>query len=93
MTSYADQGVLYLTLYKQWFVEILEGRKHVEYRRRTARYDKMFTKQEYSHVVFTNGYGYERPWMIVEIREFECTEEQWLIHLGGVVVSGNLDVL
>ena len=84
--------ILHLTLYAEYFSAILAGTKNIEYRRRSERYDKQFQKP-YTHVKFVNGYGHHRPWLIAEISRIEKTDDQWLIHLGNVLESGNLSVL
>jgi hypothetical protein len=81
---------LHLTLYRQYFDAILAGTKNIEYRRRSERYDQQF-KKPYTHIKFINGYGHHRPWLLVEIKRFEQTPDQWLIHLGNVLSSGNID--
>jgi hypothetical protein len=81
--------ILRLTLYKQYFDAILSGAKSIEYRRRSSRYDKQFLKP-YTHIKFVNGYGNHRPWLIAEISHFEKADDQWLIHLGNVLESGNI---
>lgn len=83
---------LHLSLYAEFFTAILRGEKKIEYRRRCARWDKMLRKP-FDAVHFVNGYGSHRPWMIVAIDRIEETPEQWLIHLGAVSESGNLDLL
>lgn len=80
---------LHLTLYRQYFDAILSGTKTIEYRRRSERYDKQFQKP-YTHIKFVNGYGRHRPWLVAKIARFEQTPDQWLIHLGPVVDSGNI---
>lgn len=83
---------LHLTLYAEYFSAILAKTKRIEYRRRSERYDRQFQKP-YTHVKFVNGYGHHRPWLIANIAQFEQTPDQWLIHLGDVVDSGNLHLL
>lgn len=81
--------VLHLTLYAEYFSAILAGTKSIEYRRRSERYDKQFQKP-YTHIKFVNGYGHHRPWLLIEIKQFEQAPDQWLIHLGDVLESGNI---
>jgi len=86
------EKTIHLTLYAEYFVAILGGEKRIEYRRRTERYDRMFAKP-WRRVKFVNGYGRHRPWMVVEIARFEKRADEWRVHLGRVIESGNLDLL
>ncbi len=83
---------LHLSLYAEFFAAILSGEKTIEYRRRCPRWDKMLRKP-FVAVHFVNGYGSARPWMIVGVERIEETPEEWLIHLGAVSESGNLELL
>ena len=63
--------ILYLTLYKEPFIEILEGRKKNEYRRNNEYWRKRLinpdgTAKIFDIIQFTNGYGKHRPAMRVE---------------------------
>ncbi len=80
---------LNLSLYKKWFDEILTGTKKIEYREIKPYYNKIFVK-EYSEVKFVNGYGNERPFMIVEILKVFKSKEYYEIHLGNIIEKGNL---
>ena len=83
-----------LTLYRQWFEQILAGTKKIEYRDRSERYDKKFQSPfSRSLVKFVNGYGNHRPWLIAEIDHVEMTDDAWEIHLGKIIDSGNLHLL
>lgn len=83
---------LHLSLYAEYFAAILAGTKGIEYRRRCDRWDKMLSRP-YQRVKFINGYGNHRPWLICEVAGIEQTPEQWLIYLGAVLESGNLELL
>jgi len=90
---------LHLSLYQQWFLEILEGTKKIEYRRRCPHWDKKFTSHSYNRVHFVNGYGAARPWMECEIEKIKFHfsnyegNGQWEIHLGRILETGNLELL
>ena len=84
--------VLHLTLYAEYFSAILAGTKNIEYRRRSEQYDNKF-KRPYTHIKFVNGYGNHRPWLITEISRIEKCPNEWRIHLGPVIESGNLHLL
>jgi len=83
---------LHLTLYAEYFAAILAGTKRIEFRRRSVRYDRMFAKR-WRNIKFVNGYGNHRPWMIVDIVRFEKCADEWRIHLGLIIDSGNLHLL
>jgi hypothetical protein len=83
---------LHLSLYREFFEAVLAGDKRIEYRRRCPRWDRMLSKP-HSRVKFINGYGGRRPWLICEISRIEEAPDEWRIHLGAVLSSGNLDIL
>jgi hypothetical protein len=87
-----DEMTLHLSLYREFFTAILSGDKTIEYRRRCSRWDKMLQKP-FDAVHFVNGYGAHRPWLDCDIIRIEETPEEWLIHLGVVSASGNLELL
>lgn len=70
---------LYLVLTKQWFTEILEGRKHEEYRAFTDFYisrlcevdenGEILDTKKYKTVKFQQGYQKNAPQMIVEVKD------------------------
>ena len=70
---------LYLVLTKQWFTEILEGRKTEEYRDFTDFYinrlcelneeGEIIDTKKYETVKFQMGYSKNAPQMIVEIKD------------------------
>ena len=68
---------LKLTLTKEWFDLILEGKKTFEYREYKKHWiQRLQTKNKetgfyggtrnYKYIEFTNGYGNHRPWMLIE---------------------------
>lgn len=83
---------LHLSLYAEHFSAILAGTKKTEFRRRCARWDRMMAKP-FQRVRFVNGYGAHRPWMVAEITAIEQADEEWRIHLGQIMDSGNLHLL
>ena len=60
--------ILYLTLKREPFVEILEGMKKIEYRWFKPYWITRLHNKEYDIVQFTNGYGNDRPAMRVEFK-------------------------
>jgi hypothetical protein len=82
-------GRLHLSLYKKWFDEILQGTKKIEYREVKPYYDKLL-KNHYDEVKFVNGYGKERPFLVIQISKIIKGKEFYEIHLGNIVETGNL---
>ncbi|WVX90425.1 hypothetical protein [Riemerella phage vB_RanS_GDF21] len=74
-----EEKQLYLVLTREWFNEILSGRKKEEYRtftdfyiRRLAVIDKdgdLIDTKKYETVKFQMGYSKTAPQMIVEVKE------------------------
>lgn len=82
-------STLHLSLYKKWFDEILQGTKRIEYREIKPYYDKLL-KNQYDAVKFVNGYGKDRPFLVVNIKKIIKGKEFYEIHLGNIVETGNL---
>ncbi|MEO8514142.1 MAG: ASCH domain-containing protein [Ignavibacteria bacterium] len=80
---------LHLSLYKKWFDEILQGTKKIEYREIKPYYERLLTKN-YSEVKFVNGYGKERPYLVINIVKIIKSKEFYEIHLGNIIETGNL---
>lgn len=57
---------LHLTLKKHWFDLILSGEKTVEYRDKKPYWIKRLKGKRYDQIIFTNGYGKDKPQMTVE---------------------------
>ncbi|MGV8142243.1 MAG: ASCH domain-containing protein [Candidatus Pacearchaeota archaeon] len=88
-------NVLHLTLFKQWFDEILAGTKKIEYREVKPFWKKrLFTPEgnvrKYDEVIFTNGYGTKRPRMRVEFIGVREANNKYEILLGKVTETLNL---
>ncbi len=87
--------VLQLTLFKQWFDEILAGTKKIEYREVKPFWKKrLFTSEgkvkEYDEILFTNGYGNNRPRMRVQFLGVREVNNKYEILLGNVIESLNI---
>ncbi len=80
---------LHLSIYKKWFDEILLGSKKTEYREIKPFYDKLL-KNHYDEVKFVNGYGEERPFLVVKVTKIIKAKEFYEIHLGNIIETGNL---
>ncbi len=85
----SNMSTLHLSLYKKWFDEILQGTKRIEYREIKPYYDKLL-KNQYEEVRFVNGYGKDRPFLVVNIKKIIKGKEFYEIHLGNIVETGNL---
>lgn len=90
--------VLNLTLHKQWFKQILEGTKRIEYRdvkeywtKRLVNDDGSFKK--FDKIVFKNGYAKDAPIMIVELLEIREVNGKYELMLGTKIQMQNLGKL
>ena len=60
-------NILFLTLKQPYFNQILSGEKHIEYRKPSKHFKRVFTNKHYTHVIFQNGYLPTSKRMMVEI--------------------------
>ena len=91
-----------LTLFRRWFIDILEGVKTEEYREIKLYWAKRLF-QDYDTVTFRNGYAKDAPVMIVEFKGVEVKEIYHPIHhqpmtvfavkLGRILETKNTDKL
>jgi len=84
-----------LTLYKQYFDWILEGKKKEEARvSKSYWWKRLFDENGLKHdkIKFVNGYGNHRPWMIVECLGYEIDDVDKIIYLelGKILDKGNI---
>ncbi len=96
--------VLYLTLKKKWFDMILSGEKKEEYREHKSYWQSRLVKEGYWHtqackdfdaVHFTNGYGKDKPQILIECKGIELSDNgnpEWgyeercfIIKLGNII--------
>ena len=82
--------ILYLTLHRKWFDQILKGIKKVEYRDRKKYWtDRLFNKDGsvklYDSILFINGYGLDRPMIKVEFLGVMEKDNKYEILLGKVL--------
>ena len=85
--------VLHLSLHKQWFDEILSGKKKIEYRKITKYWNKRLEGKTFDHIHFVNGYGKDKPWMNVELLRIEKDDayyDEYQLHLGEIIDKGNI---
>jgi len=62
--------VLNLTLKKKWFDMIIAGEKEEEYRECKPYWNKRLNGT-HTHILFVNGYGENRPRILVELIEIK----------------------
>lgn len=70
---------LHLTLFRRWFIDILEGTKTEEYREIKLFWAKRLL-QNYDTVTFRNGYASDAPLMVVEFKGVETKTIYHPIH-------------
>ncbi|MBS3072003.1 ASCH domain-containing protein [Candidatus Pacearchaeota archaeon] len=84
---------LFLILHRKWFIEILEGRKKIEYRDVKPYWTKRLFEEgkpiEYSTVVFRNGYNKNAPLMEVQFKGTEKKGKYYEIGLGKLISVKN----
>lgn len=73
-----EKKVLYLTISKKWFEMIVAGQKKEEYREIKGYWASRLVElcdsgevyfKQYTHVLFINGYGKDRPRIEKKIKE------------------------
>lgn len=85
MVVSSDRKILYLTLKRKWFSQVVEGTKKVEYREVkeywvSRLFNRDGTQVHYDYVVFRNGYSRDSPTLMLEyngivgISDFEGVE-------------------
>lgn len=85
--------ILYLNLNREFFCEILEGRKTVEYRDKTEYWENHILNKPYTHIRFRNGYLKKAPEMIVVLKTIYETRSKYELQLGKVVAKKNIHLL
>ena len=80
---------LHLPIYRIYFDKILAGKKRIEYRQSTIYWTKRL-KDDFDCVKFVNGYGSDKHWMIVEIKQISLVGHYYEIHLGRILEKGNI---
>lgn len=88
--------VLHLTLLRKWFIEILKGKKKVEYREIKPYWTKRLFEdgkpKKYDYIIFKNGYNKNCPEMKVEFLDVR-KKEQYEILLGKILETHNVQGL
>ena len=87
-------NVLFMTLMRKWFYEILEGRKKIEYRLVKPYWTKRIVGREYDKILFKNGYGSKAPMMLVEYKGYHLGvwrgDPAYCLELGDVLKVWNV---
>jgi len=85
---------LYLQLRREYFIEILAGRKTIEYRDKTDFYARKLFAREWDRVRFRNGYHNPAPEMIVALRFIDDSDpDAYELHLGKILWTQHIDLL
>ena len=87
--------ILHLNLLKEWFIEILNGTKKIEYRKIKPYWTKRLfnedgTQKMYDFIMFRNGYSKDAPEMKVEFLGIR-QKEDYEILLGKVLEKKNIN--
>ena len=87
--------VLTLTLKKEWFDLIKSGNKTSEYREHKkhwiSRLIKNNRKVKFDKIKFINGYGSDKPYMIVEFRGLMISKGQNIYAKNGEAIDNDLE--
>ena len=78
-------AILHLTLHRQWFDQIANGTKKIEYREAKPYWISRLEGQTFDEVHFRNGYHREAPFMRVKIDKITKRKGFYSIHLGPVL--------
>jgi len=89
-----EQKILHLTLKKKWFDLIMVGKKKVEHRELKHYWTKRLQKQ-YEVIKFVNGYGKDKPFMIIEYlgidtKGMKLNPPTYNLMLGKILETGNI---
>jgi len=88
-------NTLTLTLKKQFFDEILNGTKTIEYRDISDYWTPRLENKDYNVIVFRNGYNSNSPTMKVEYKELtidrQSVPNRYALVLGEVLETSNIN--
>ncbi len=88
--------ILHLTLMRKWFIQILEGKKKIEYREIKPYWTKRLFENgipvKYDYISFKNGYPKDAPEMKVEFLGVKITDKYEIL-LGRVLEQRNVQGL
>jgi hypothetical protein len=83
--------ILYMTIKKEFFLDILTGEKKTEYRDRTQYWYNRLTSADYDFVLFQNGYAKNAPRLKIELKEVIESDEYFELHLGNIIEVTNCE--
>jgi hypothetical protein len=81
--------ILHLTLKKIWFDKIARGEKTNEFRDKKPYWIKRLKDKTFNEVWFRNGYSKNAPFMRVEWKRLNETENIYKIKLGKILEIRN----
>jgi hypothetical protein len=83
------KSILHLTLYRQYFAEIVEGTKKIEYRKCSPFWRSRLQGRKYDLIQIRNGYAASAPEMLVEFRgcrlQGDGRNKKFAIRLGRIL--------
>lgn len=62
----STQTILHLNLHREFFAQIAQGTKRIEYRNQTPHWKSRLEGKRYDVILFRNGYATKAPEMLVE---------------------------
>lgn len=84
-----EPAILHLNLRRQFFADIANGTKRIEYRKRTGYWKRRIEGRHYDAIKFRNGYATLAPEMLVEFRSVKKIhkwgEPHYAINLGRIL--------
>ena len=79
---------LFLTLKKKQFEVTLSGEKKIEYRHFSDWIQSRLINKDYDFIKFVNGYGNDKPFMILEYKGFtEIKQRETFSFSNGLIVN------
>jgi len=89
MTKSKTAAILHLNLHREFFAQIAEKTKRIEYRDRTPYWQKRLEARDYAFIRFRNGYATNAPEMDVEFlgvkKIHKWGEPYYAIQLGSIL--------
>ena len=82
--------VLHLNLYREYFDQILNKEKVIEYRDITPYWSKRLEGRHYDVIKFRNGYRKDAPEMVVEYKGMYISDSEYAIVLGNILETKNV---
>src|SRR5689334_14879130 len=76
---------LFLNLYVKYFADIVAGKKPTEWRKKSPYWRRRLKNRKWSLILFRNGYGSNRPEMIVECLGIREVSGEFAIRLGRII--------